>query len=216
MTSTSAPNTPMLAYHSDPRIKTRYLKRVRQHAKMDEIVKDRYWENGKGCAVGCTIHGSDHTAYERELGIPATIAYLEDTIFENLPNGKALAWPARFLSAIRPGADLGLVTARFMFWLLLDENDGVIKHTKEGSEQRTVINTVGALYARVLAGDVVTRVEWEQTAMRSSMGSSKGSKDSSMGSRGGSRGGSKDSTLRKNGRQINRTAGGCLKHVRIR
>jgi hypothetical protein len=64
----------MLAYHNDPKIKAQYLRRVRAHEKMDEIIQGKYWERGRGCAVGCTIHGSDHTQYETELGIPEWLA----------------------------------------------------------------------------------------------------------------------------------------------
>jgi hypothetical protein len=71
----------MLSFHSDPSIKSNYLARVAGHADADEIVKGRYWENGKGCAVGCTIHGETHESFERELGIPQMLAWLEDVIF---------------------------------------------------------------------------------------------------------------------------------------
>ena len=75
----------MLSYHSDPAIKSRYLARVEGHAAADEILKGRYWEAGKGCAVGCTVHGADHESFEQELGIPRMLAWLEDIIFEGLP-----------------------------------------------------------------------------------------------------------------------------------
>ena len=63
----------MQAFHNDLKIKEKYLSRVRAHALADEIVKGKYWEGGKGCAVGCTIHGSQHKNYEKELGILLTI-----------------------------------------------------------------------------------------------------------------------------------------------
>lgn len=49
----------ILAFFGDPKIKAKYLRRVKAHYKADEIIKGTYWENGKGCAVGCTIEGSD-------------------------------------------------------------------------------------------------------------------------------------------------------------
>ena len=70
----------MLAFHNDPTIKQKYVDRINAHYDADEIIHGIYWENGKGCAVGCTIEGSDHERYETELGIPATIAHLEDAI----------------------------------------------------------------------------------------------------------------------------------------
>lgn len=110
----------MLAYLDDPKIKAKYLKRVRAHAKADEIVKGYYWQDGKGCAVGCTIHSDRYGAYETELGIPGMLARLEDMIFEGAAAGFAKAWPERFLKAIKPGADLSNVGWRFQHWRLLD------------------------------------------------------------------------------------------------
>ena len=117
-----------IAYHGQQSIKDTYLARVEQHRLADEIVQGYgYWQNGKGCAVGCTIHGSSHDAYETELGIPRIIARLEDCIFEGLPAVAARTWPVRFLRSIRPGADLSLSHHRFFAWLmrstLLTEND---------------------------------------------------------------------------------------------
>jgi hypothetical protein len=120
----------MLSFHSDPSIKSNYLARVAGHAGADEIVKGRYWENGKGCAVGCTIHGEAHESFERELGVPRMLAWLEDVIFEGLPNRLAKTWPERFLSSIAPGRDLSPVGWRFLHWLLtqsgLSEFDHVL------------------------------------------------------------------------------------------
>lgn len=80
----------MKAFHGDEKIKKKYVDRVKAHAKADEIVKGQYWKNGKGCAVGCTIHSADHAAYQTELGIPQWMARLEDRIFEGLPNARAM------------------------------------------------------------------------------------------------------------------------------
>ena len=108
----------MLSYHSDSAIKARYLARVEGHAAADEIIKGQYWEAGKGCAVGCTVHGASHDDFERELGIPQMLAWLEDVIFEGLPNRRAKDWPLAFLSAIDPGRDLSVVGWKFLHWLL--------------------------------------------------------------------------------------------------
>lgn len=47
----------MLSYHSDPAIKASFLARVEGHFAVDEVIKGQYWQAGKGCAVGCTVHG---------------------------------------------------------------------------------------------------------------------------------------------------------------
>ena len=95
----------MIAFHGDPEIKKKYLERVRAHRRTDEIIKGKYWENGKGCAIGCTIHSNLHANYETELGIPRILAKLEDGMFEGLPNDYAMKWPEKFLDAIPVGAD---------------------------------------------------------------------------------------------------------------
>jgi hypothetical protein len=120
--------SPMLSYHSDPEIKARYLARVEGHAAADEIIKGRYWEAGKGCAVGCTVHGASHAEFERDLGIPQMLAWLEDVIFEGLPNRMAKTWPERFLSAIEPGQDLSCVGWQFLHWLLTEAAPGDPDH----------------------------------------------------------------------------------------
>src|SRR5256885_1696028 len=85
--------TDLRAFHGDLAIKAKYIARVNAHRLGDELVQGRYWESGKGCAVGCTVHKdgyeNPHAAYEVELGIPRIVARLEDRIFEGLTNGKA-------------------------------------------------------------------------------------------------------------------------------
>ena len=123
------------AFHNDPAIKAKYLTRVRAHAAADEIIHGIYWENGKGCAVGCTIHSGKHAAYESELGIPIMLARLEDRLFEGMVNGRSKEFPEQFLEAIQPGADLSCIGWKFLHWLLTEElvgRDGpsVAKQTK--------------------------------------------------------------------------------------
>ena len=153
----------MLAYHGDLSIKEKYLARIRLHAAHDEIIKGCYWQKGKGCAVGCTIHGSDHGAYERELGIPQTIAHMEDAMFERLPNVVAMKFPERFLAAITPGADLSLVMSRLMLWLLVDPDDGVILFA-DAEDAKSAIERIAALYERQLSGDNPSPEEWSAAA----------------------------------------------------
>ena len=108
----------MIAFHNDQKIKKKYLDRVRKHYKLDEIVKGKYWEEGKGCAVGCTIHSNQHKRFESELGIPEWLARVEDTIFERLPNKRAKEWPLELLRSIKPGVDLNKIEAPFVIFIL--------------------------------------------------------------------------------------------------
>jgi len=102
----------MDAFHNDPEIKQKYLARVRAHREADRLIQGTGWEQGRGCAVGCTLEAYDHARYPVELGLPTWLAYLEDRIFEGLPADQAMAWPARFLEAIPVGADVEPVRHR--------------------------------------------------------------------------------------------------------
>ena len=140
----------MIAYLNKPKIKSDIIVQLKAHAKADEIIKGQYWQNGKGCAIGCTIHSGNHAEYEKRFGIPETVAHLEDAIFEGLPNGKSKTWPVRFMSAIQVGMDMTLVWPKFAIWLLR----GIIpKKTKE-KEVLSVIDGVSILYERWIATGV--------------------------------------------------------------
>lgn len=93
----------MLSFHGKQEIKDKYLARVIAHRKADAIIQGIGWENGKGCAVGCTLENYDHSRYPIELGLPKWLARLKDWIFENLPKEHAIEWPEKFLSIIPVG-----------------------------------------------------------------------------------------------------------------
>jgi hypothetical protein len=153
----------MEAFLGKTEVKNKYLSRVRAHREADELIKGKYWEHGKGCAVGCTIHSDEHSNYETLLGIPEVLARLEDGIFEALPNGAAMLWPERFLSAIEPGADLSLVWPRFAVWMLVDEKWGVLQFASSKRARKSIQDVAGA-YESVVNGSVETR-DW--AALRS-------------------------------------------------
>lgn len=167
LTTTYDPNNrrALRAFHNDRRIKTKYLRRVRTHARLDQIIHGKYWEDGKGCAVGCTVHSSSHLAYEIELGIPIELAYYEDSIFEGLPNGEAREWPERFLAVIKPGADLTRVNARLAVWEARDPEYGMLQLAKT-EEEREIVNLVAALYQREAEGLIPIQSEWDSAYAR--------------------------------------------------
>ena len=137
----------MKAFLDSPELAAAVRAQVQAHYDADEIIKGKYWEDGKGCAVGCIIHGSEHSRFESELGIPKDIAYLIDAIFEALPNGEAKEFPRRFVNAIRPGADLSMVIQRFLLWLLADPTYGVIVHARQdATKPKLFVTAVIALF----------------------------------------------------------------------
>ena len=147
----------MISFHGKQEIKQKYLERVKEHFEADEIIKGKYWEKGKGCAVGCTIHENDHSKYEIELGIPEILAILEDGIFEDLPNERAKTWPIEFLDAIPIGVDLYEVWPKFAIWLLTDKDYGVVKYAKS-EKSINCINTIADYYSLY---EKITAKQWE-------------------------------------------------------
>ncbi len=146
----------MKAYLNDTAVKEKYLNRVLAHKKADAIVQGTYWTGSKGCAVGCTIEGSDHSKYETELGIPKELAYLEDGLFEEMNIKDAIEWPSKFLNAVQVGTDLSQVVAKFVIWEFEDKNNGLskIKDVKKDKEVFGFCEEVVALYKRTLTESV--------------------------------------------------------------
>lgn len=142
----------MRAFLNDAAVQAMYIDRVRAHAVADEIVQGQYWEGGKGCAVGCTIHGNQHSKYEEELGIPTELAYLQDALFEVLPAADAKLFPQQFLEAIPLGADLSRVWDKFHIWLLLDEKDGLVAIPYMREDRKGWIRIIAVLYQRSASG----------------------------------------------------------------
>jgi len=132
----------LLAFHNNPEIKEFYLNRVRRHRLQDDIIKGVYWENGKGCAIGCTLHAYKHSLYETELGIPQILAHLQDHVFEGLTSKDAKDFPERFLEAILVGADLSKVWSNFILWVLVDPECGIVNRATSGSNVEAIVRKV--------------------------------------------------------------------------
>ena len=159
--------TKLISFHGDPKIKQRYLDRVRAHYEADEIVRGQYWAKDDDCvyrgsAVGCTIHGNNHYKYETELGMPSEIAFLEDFLFEHLPYGQHKTLPAEFLEAIEPGSDLNLFWPKMSIWLLSDIDWGVLRlvQEKQFKPQHKAVKGVLSLFERIVDGETPTNSEW--------------------------------------------------------
>lgn len=143
---------PILSFHGDEAIKRTYLDRVIAHRKADEIIKGYYWDKGKGGAVGCTLHSSNHRAYETELGIPAQFAYIENGIFERLSNSQSKLFPELFLQAIPVGVDLYPAFWRFMLFVLVDETNGLVVTVTQHNQLQDGIHQVADFYQQALDG----------------------------------------------------------------
>ena len=153
------PKGDMLAYHNSETLKEKTLAEVLAHQKADEIVQGRYWEDGKGCAVGCLTHdpSGGHAKYPKLWGIPEPLAYLEDTLFESLSVEDSKGWPARFLSAIPVGADLARCWDKWQAWCLRDL-------MAIAGENAHVVEVMAVLFERAGAGDEPSDTEWSEAA----------------------------------------------------
>ena len=122
--------TSLIAYKMHPAVtKTAFVELMEGHREADRIVQGTYWENGRGCAVGCGLHSvraltglalshSDHAALAAQVGVPEVLERLQDRIFEGLPRELAREWPLRFARAIPDGADLSGVGPKFAVAIL--------------------------------------------------------------------------------------------------
>ncbi len=155
----------LLSFHNDPAIKDKYVARLKAHAKADEFIKGKYWENGKGCAVGCTIHSSSHNAYETELGIPEWLAQLEDRIFEGLDNGDAKKFAVDFLISIPVGANLEPIKWKFCAFILKENIERVLNLTLDNKLKREVIEAIQKCLA--VHEDAIQSGQWDESAARS-------------------------------------------------
>lgn len=134
------------------------------HRLADEFTQGQWWENGKGCSLGCMFHDvTGHNWFETaasQTGIPLEIVHLQERVFEGLPAEKAKFWTERFYQAVPEGADLSSVTPKFLLWLLIDEKHGVLRFTRDGSGYRRAVLTVADMLRRKIDGDNPEPGEW--------------------------------------------------------
>src|SRR3982751_3087847 len=124
-----------LSYHGDAAVKEKYVSRVKAHYDADDIIQGEYWENGKGCAVGCIVETSDspHFTMSQELGWPLWLCKLTDKLHEGQTNEQSKEWPVKIVNAVPVGLSkrqFDIVKAKFFHWLFVDETYGVLRHAK--------------------------------------------------------------------------------------
>ena len=106
------------AFHNEKSIKLKYVKRMSDHIKADELIHGEGWKDGKGCAVGCTLNRYDHACYQNELGLPEWLARLEDSLFENMSIEKSKTFPLLMLQAIPIGVNLDKTYHKMQIYIL--------------------------------------------------------------------------------------------------
>ncbi len=152
----------LLSFHGDKEIKKKYVDRLKAHAKADELIKGSYWENGKGCAVGCTIHSNKHNAYEVELGLPEWLAFLEDQLFEGLSNKHAKRFAVDFLLSIPIGKNLKRVKWQFCDYVL--EQDYKLVQKLAISKELKILISEAIRGSQKLHKDAIKNNRWDESA----------------------------------------------------
>ena len=161
-------------FDSNPQLKKDLVKEILNHQKQDQIIKGTYGKlNGKwkGCAVGCSVRSlaitkgetlkenyADHKRYETDLGIPESLARLEDFLFENMPDDKAKKWPAEFIKAVPVGVNLSMIAPKFIVGTLKE----VVKLKKVKGDKVVVkaVLDVTKLWEQVIVGNSPKEAAW--------------------------------------------------------
>jgi hypothetical protein len=174
----------MLTYLGDPALKQAFLEQLTLHEQHDQFVKGTYGEmNGafRGCGIGCSLHSlnvlqgktgkaligatDQHARYEAELGLPVWFAYLEDQIFEHLPDALSMTWPRRIADAMPVGATVDeLVLATILRWLLADETFGVRYATEDAEIRGYIDGVIAGFDAEIAMGGHATAEQREAAA----------------------------------------------------
>jgi len=136
----------MLTFFNDPQLKAALLARLEGHRLADEIEQRQYWEDSKGCFIGCAIHGNNALKFEHEFGLSIYVARLGEYFFEALPLDKAKTLPVEIIESVPVGVDSSLVWPHFWHWLVTDTKHGLLCLPLK-SNIVDLLKRVDALYA---------------------------------------------------------------------
>ena len=169
----------LVSYKGDPKLKKMFVAEIERHRKLDMIVQGTYGkENGtwKGCAVGCSVHSlnlklnkkydtSDHTVYEKELGMPEWLARLEDTLFEGLPETESKKWPGQFAKAVPVGVNLEPVKWQFCAYLMKENIERVLTLDISEDLKKQVVDAIRGVLS--VHESAIETGKWDESAARS-------------------------------------------------
>jgi hypothetical protein len=113
----------------DSKLAATVMAELKWHREQDNLLRGQYWEDGKGCAVGCLLKGDNHEEYPEAFGIPIMLAQLEDRFFEGVTKKRSVVWPEEFMGACMAVGKtrkarmkkLGVVGWQLLHWVLTDE-----------------------------------------------------------------------------------------------
>jgi hypothetical protein len=88
---------------------------VKKHIDADSVTQGYYWEDGKGCFIGCLAHGNNVQQLSVTYGLPSALTRICESIFEGLSPEDAKQFFADFPDAIGyDGKNLSLVLWQFL------------------------------------------------------------------------------------------------------
>ena len=160
------------SYKGDNNFKQQMVTAIIAYKENDRIVKGHYWEDGRGCNIGCgeyavcQILGHEfedrrHKKLAEELEVPEAIFHLGDTIFEKLPEDAANQFVVDFYQAIPVGKDLKNVVIDMKIALLSDPQFGSRQYAFD--DGKAAIDVILELLNRSKTDDVSDQ-EWAAAA----------------------------------------------------
>ena len=119
----------MKAFEDTTITKAELITELKAHQVADNFVRGVYFEDGKGCAVGCSLESasrikglvvneSDHRLYEDLFGLPEYFALLSDKLFEGMSLEKSKSFPLEVIEAVNIGSNLREVEVLFKIEVL--------------------------------------------------------------------------------------------------
>jgi hypothetical protein len=109
----------MKAFNDDLGVQLKYLNEVRAITNLNLSGGSNDFDQISDICQ--SLDATNETSFALEVGIPAWLMELQDTIYNHLPTDLAKTWPVRFLDAIQVGSNLNDVKVPFTIFLL-DQN----------------------------------------------------------------------------------------------
>lgn len=112
---------------------------VADHIAADQVVQGRYWENNRGCFIGCLTHSSKSQLVTHKFGMPLPLVCITERVFDRLTEKESVKFFADIPAAIDiDGKDLSLIHWQFL-------RDTLLRLPKITSEIKTVIKGISLL-----------------------------------------------------------------------
>ena len=167
------------SYKGDQNFKQRMVSAIIEDKENERIVKGQYWQDGKGCNVGCgeyavcqilghKFENRKHKKLAEELEVPEAIFYLGDAIFEGLDVEDSTQFVVDFYTAIPVGQDLKNVVIDIKIALLSDPQFGARQYAFD--DGKAAIDAVIELLNRYKI-DSVHDQEWAAARLAAQLAS---------------------------------------------